>query len=315
MGVKVRYKGYDLEFASYPSAEEILQAYDEFRQAVRSCTRQDHPFSIPRATRGEGLPLSFIQEALWLQEDLHPGSAAYNLPAAVRLSGDLDVAALERSLAEVVRRHEALRTRFPLVNGRPVQVVSPPQPLTLPQIDFTQLEPAMQGIAVQEAVSREAAQAFSLEDGPLLRNKLLKLSADEHVVLLTVHHIVFDAWSAGILLQELAALYETYSTGGDSALPELPLQYADFAQWQREQLTGETLNSMIDYWREQLAGAPALLQIPSDFPRPPKIDPEGTRYFFHLPPELTAKLKQLAGQEKVTLFTLLLAAFLVLLTK
>lgn len=315
MGVRVRYKGYELDFPSYPGEKEILLAFEQFERAVRSCMRDHKTFSIPRAARDEELPLSFIQEALWLQEQLNPGTAAYNLPAAVRLSGDLDVAALERSLSEVVRRHETLRTRFPLINGRPIQVLSPPKPITLSPVDLSQLDPGIREPAIAEVASREAGEAFNLEDGPLLRCKLLRLSADEHIILLTLHHIIFDAWSAGILIGELAALYETYSAGGIPALPELPLQYADFAKWQREQLNGEKLRSMLDYWKEQLAGAPPFLQMPTDFPRPARLAPEGNRHFFHLPPDLTARLKLLAGQEEVTLFTLLLAAFQVLLMK
>ncbi|MGE5325129.1 MAG: condensation domain-containing protein [Actinomycetota bacterium] len=315
MRVRVLYKGYELDFPSYPGEQEILLAFERFERAVRSCMHGQGTSPIPRAMPGEELPVSFIQEALWLQEQLHPGSAAYNLPAAVRLSGDLDVVALERSLTEVVRRHESLRTRFPLVNGRLIQVVTPPQPLTLSSVDFSHLDSEMREIAVADAAGREAGEAFNLEEGPLLRCKLLKVSADEHIILLTIHHIVFDAWSAGILVRELATHYATYSTGGVPGLPELPLQYGDFAKWQREQLNGERLRSMLDYWKEHLAGAPHFLQVPTDFPRPQRLAPEGNRHFFHLTPELTASLKLLAGQEGVTLFTLLLATFQVLLMK
>jgi aspartate racemase len=315
MGIRVQYKGYELDFAAYPTAQQILASYEELRNAVSSRINRAKNISIPVISREGELPLSYIQESLWLQEQLHPGSAAYTLPAAVRLSGHLDVAALERSLSEVVKRHESLRTRFPMVDGEPRQVISKPQAWAFPIKDFSMMSPPEQETAIREHIESEVRKPFDLEKGPLLRSSLLKLGPQEHIAVLAVHHIVSDAWSMGILLRELARFYEAYSAGTESPLAELPVQYADYAKWQRDRFTADVLERTKEFWKQQLAGVPAFLDLPLDFPRPEKLSADGAHYFFHFPPELTQKLKELLKKENITMFALLLAAFQVLLAK
>ena len=216
---------------------------------------------IELAARTGPLPLSFSQERLWFLDQLDPGSAAYNIPAAVELAGPLDAEVLREALGEVVRRHEALRTTFPSHGGEPYQAIAPAAPLQLPVVD-------VDAAAAADFARREAVQPFDLAAGPLLRATLLRLGAERHVLLLTMHHIVSDGWSMEILLRELVALYEAFAAGRPSPLPKLPVQYADFAVHQRRWLGGGALERQLDYWRRQLAGAPAGLDLPTDFPRP-----------------------------------------------
>ena len=260
------------------------------------------------------LPLSFAQQRLWFLDQLEPGSSAYNIPAAVRLKGSLDVKALERSLKEVVRRHEVLRTNFTMVDGQPVQVIGEAEEFSLPVLELAAtLSEEEREAEVQRLAQVEAAQPFDLGTGPLLRATLLRLSADEHVALLTMHHIVSDGWSIGILIRELAALYEAFTQDQPSPLPELPIQYADYAVWQREWLSGEVLEKQLGYWREQLAGAPAQLELPTDHARPAVQSVAGAFESFRVSRELSEQLRKLSRSEGATLFMTLLAAFKLLL--
>jgi hypothetical protein len=311
----VQYKGYELDFASFPTPEQILVSYQKFRETVSSRINKGPKTSIPVASRDGELPLSHIQEGLWLQEQLNPGSAAYTLSAAVRLIGHLDVSSLERSVTEVVRRHESLRTRFPVINGKPRQAISQPQTIAFPMKDFSSVSPSEQELAIQEHIGNEVRKPFDLENGPLLRTSLVRLGPEECIAVLAVHHIISDAWSVGILLREMAALYEAYSTGKESPLPEQPIQYVDFAKWQRDWFSANALSQTREFWEQQLAGAPAFLDLPLDFSRPVKLRPEGAHSFFHFPPDLTLRLKDLARREGTTLFALLLTAFQVQLAK
>jgi hypothetical protein len=315
MSIRAQYKGYELDFASYPSPEEILWSYRELRMAVNARLARSVGPSIPIASRNEELPLSLNQEAIWLQEQLNPGSAAYHLPAAVRLTGRLDTAALELGIREVVRRHESLRTTFQTVDGRPRQVIHAAGVFSMPLEDLSNVKGTDQATTLQAKIEQEVSSPFHLESGPLLRARLLRLAPDEHIVILTVHHLVSDAWSQGILLRELAALYEAFSRGASSPLDELPLHYADFAKWQRGRINAEAFETTLAYWKEQLAGSPAVLSLPTDFPRPAKVRMEGGRHLFRVASGLTARLKDLALQQQVTLFTLLLSAFQILLAK
>jgi amino acid adenylation domain-containing protein/non-ribosomal peptide synthase protein (TIGR01720 family) len=265
----------------------------------------------PTARDGE-LPLSFAQQRLWFLDQLEPDSPSYNISAAVRLSGDLDVGALGRVLNEVIRRHEALRTAFASVDGRAVQVISPALTIELPLLDLSNsggLE-----AQVREAATREARRPFDLARGPLLRASLLKLAEQEHVALLTMHHIVSDGWSMGVLVQEVAALYEAFTQGRPSPLPELTIQYADFAHWQREWLQGERLTEQLAYWKERLR-EPSVLELPLDRPRPAVQTVNGAIHHFTLPAALAAELRELGRQHNATLFMTLLAAFKVLLQR
>ncbi|MEA2175919.1 MAG: hypothetical protein QOD00_3511, partial [Blastocatellia bacterium] len=267
------------------------------------------------APRVGGLPLSFAQQRLWFLEQMRPGSPAYNIPVALRLKGQLDVRALEQSLNEIVRRHEALRTNFRSINGEPVQVVQAFEPEPLAINDLSAMPERERESLVKQLSTAEAGRPFQLESGRMIRAALLRLRADEHALLVTLHHIVADDWSFGILIRELSELYRAFSSGQPSTLPELSIQYADFAAWQRAWLTGEVLEAQLAYWRKQLAGAPPLLALPTDHPRPAVQSARGGVETLWLDARLTAALRQLSLEEGVTLFMTLLAAFQVLLSR
>jgi amino acid adenylation domain-containing protein len=266
------------------------------------------PPPLVRAPRDKMQPLSFAQQRLWFMDQLEPGSAFYNVPAAVRLSGRLDTQAFGRALCEVVRRHEALRTHFASFEGRPVQVVSDENLRVLDLSDLSALRADEREARVREAAREWAARPFDLSRGPLLRARLLRLREEEHVVLFCMHHIVGDLWSMSVLVREVAALYDAFTKGEPSPLPELPIQYADFAVWQREWLRGEALEEQLAYWRTQLAGAPSLLELHPDGRRAEQ-NFEGARMPVALSASLTAGLKALGRREGVTLFMTTLAAF------
>ncbi|HEX5725220.1 MAG TPA: amino acid adenylation domain-containing protein, partial [Longimicrobiaceae bacterium] len=246
-----------------PTVAELAGRVEEIRRAKLPVL----PPVVPVERTG-ALPLSFAQERLWFIDRLEPGSATYNLPVAWRLSGALDEAALERALGEVVRRHEALRTVFAEADGSPVQVIAPFGGFVLPVEDLSRLGEADREAAVRRRAGEEARRPFDLAAGPLVRAGLLRLGEEGHVLLLSMHHIVSDGWSMGVFFRELTALYAAYRQGGESPLPEPAVQYADYAVWQREQLAGEVLDRQLAYWKERLAGAPGLLELPTDHPRP-----------------------------------------------
>jgi len=271
------------------------------------------PPRVRSVSRKEELPLSFAQERLWFLDQLEPGNTAYGIPIAYRLQGSLDVAALEWSLNEIVRRHEVLRATFAVVDGRPAQVIAPEMRLTLPVEDLRGLPEAEQEAEVERWATEEAHHPFDLAQGPLLRATLLRLNEEEHVLLLTMHHIVSDGWSMGVFNRELAVLYEAFSAGEPSPLPELPIQYADFAVWQRGWLQGEVLEEQLAYWRQHLGDDLPVLELPTDRPRPAAQSFRGAHQTFVLSNALTESLKALSRQEGVTLFTTLLAAFKTLL--
>ena len=271
--------------------------------------------AIERVDRERRLPLSFAQQRLWFLDQLEPGGAVYNIPLALGLRGTLDVAALSRTLDEIVRRHEVLRTTFVVVEGEPRQLIHPPQPLTLSPSDLSTLPEAERESTLAQLVRDEAVAPFDLSRGPLLRVRLLRLSADEHVLSVTMHHIISDGWSLGVLVREVAALYEAYLKGAESPLAELPIQYADYSVWQRNWLTGAVLDAQLSYWREQLAGAPAALELPTDRPRPPLQSFRGDHYSFALSPALSTACQALARLHGLTLFMLLLSGLQLLLSK
>ncbi|CAG0974790.1 enterobactin synthetase component F [Burkholderiales bacterium] len=257
-------------------------------------------------------PLSFAQQRLWLLDRLYPGESVYNEPQALRLSGTLDRDALRRSLNEVVRRHAILRTRYMLEDAQPVQVVVPASVVPLDVQDLRALPEAERETAARRLAQEERRARFDLAQGPLLRARLVCLRDTEHWLLLTMHHIVTDAWSAGVLWAELAALYGAFHAGRPSPLHELPMQYADHAVRQRGRLEGDALEKPVAYWKRALAGLPEL-ELPTDRPRPPRPDHAGARVTFVVDADLTRRLKELARRERATLFMTLLAAFHVLL--
>jgi hypothetical protein len=201
---------------------------------------------------------SFAQQRLWLVDQIEPGSPVYNMPVAVRLTGDLDVDALRRALQEVVRRHEVLRTTFAAVEGLPRQVIAPSLEIDLPLLDLSARPEIQRDWEARRLMDEEARGPFDLARGPLIRAKLLRLEARQHLVLVTLHHIVADAWSLGILVREVSALYDAFAHGRPSPLPEPVLQYADYAQWQRDWLSGPVLQAQLDYWVERLRGSGAF---------------------------------------------------------
>ncbi|HEU4560885.1 MAG TPA: amino acid adenylation domain-containing protein [Longimicrobium sp.] len=270
------------------------------------------PPVVPVARTGV-LPLSFAQERLWFLDRLQPGSTVYNITVALRLRGSLDVRALERALGEIVRRHEALRTTFPEREGGPVQVVAPFGGLALPVEELPGLAEAEREAEARRWVAGEAARPFDLAAGPLFRAGLLRVDDDAHVLLLSMHHAVSDGWSMDVLFGELSVLYAAYRDGGDSPLPALPVQYADYAIWQREHFRGEALERQLAYWRERLAGAPALLELPTDHPRPAVQSFRGAQEPVELPAALLERLRALGHREGATLYMVVLAAFQVLL--
>lgn len=260
-------------------------------------------------------PTSFAQQRLWFVDQLDPNSSLYNILETVGISGPLNVSILHRAIEEIVARHEALRTTFTSVNGSPMQVIVPTGELALPVVDLTGLSEAEREEKALQLAREEAEQPFDLVRGPLLRTKLLRLAEEQHVMLLVTHHIVFDGWSTGVFFRELAVLYEVFSVGKPSPLPGLPIQYADYAVWQREQLTGEAYAKQLAYWKEQLKGAPAVLHLPADRPRPAAQSFRGAHQYMPLPKDLAESLGALAQREGVTLFMLLLAAFQTLLAR
>jgi len=257
-------------------------------------------------------PASFAQQRLWFLDQLFPGTSLYNVPTAIRLTGVLDLAALAESFNEIVRRHEVLRTTFGMVEGQPVQLIAPHLRVSLPLIDLQQLPVSEREAAAQKLIVQEMQQPFKLAQGPLLRLMLLKLSETEHVLAIALHHIIFDEWSIALLIRELGLLYTAFRAGKPSPLPELSIQYADFAHWQREWLQGEVRSSQLSYWRSQLQNL-SVLEIESNRPRPQEQSYRGATQLLELPKDLTAALLALSQQEGVTLFMTLLAAFQTLL--
>ncbi|HEY0606234.1 MAG TPA: amino acid adenylation domain-containing protein, partial [Herpetosiphonaceae bacterium] len=264
--------------------------------------------------RDHALPLSFAQQRLWFLNQLDPSSSADNMPGALRLTGSLDRAALEHSLNEIVHRHETLRTTFVTHGGLPVQVIAPAAPVEIALIDLHGLAETERDAAVLEFATAEARRPFDLQRGPLLRAILLTLASDEHVLLLTLHHIVADGWSWGVLFRELSALYAAHTTGATAALPELPIQYADYAVWQRDWLQGDVLEAQLNYWRHQLSALEPL-QLPTDHPRPPVPSSKGSSHSFTLSRALTDALLELSRREGVTLFMTLLSSWQLLLSR
>ncbi len=266
-------------------------------------------FAIPIISRKLEIPLSFAQESLWFLDQLEPEAAVYNTPLRLRLSVEVDERILQRSLNEIVRRHETLRTNFRNVSGRPIQVIEEAATLRLPLVDLTDVPEEVREAEADRLCQEQAERPFALGRDLMLRATLFRLEKDKHILLLNVHHIVFDAWSIELLLREIATLYEAFSKGHPSPLRELPVQYADFAAWQRGRLTGAVLARQLEYWRRQLDGAPPLLELPTEWPRPPVQTFRGSVETAAIPLSMTIALKALSQRAGVSLFMTLLAAF------
>jgi amino acid adenylation domain-containing protein/non-ribosomal peptide synthase protein (TIGR01720 family) len=258
------------------------------------------------ARRDQPLPLSYAQERQWFLWQLEPQSAAYHIPSVLRLKGRLDGAALQRSFDALLERHESLRSHLRQEHERTVQVIEPPMPLHIARADVDES-------ALLAWIETEIARPFDLQQGPLLRVSLLRLAADEHVLVLVQHHIVSDGWSMQLMVEELVQLYAAYSQGQDLQLPALPIQYADYAVWQRHWMDAGEKDRQLAYWRDRLGGEQSVLELPFDHPRPAVQSHRGARLAFELAPALTHGLKALAQQQGVTVFMLLLASFQTLL--
>ncbi len=280
----------------------------ELAKRVEAATLNDDA-PLLRDAREREPALSFAQERLWFFDQLEPGSGAYNIPRMLRLRGALDVAALQKSVDAIVLRHEALRTSFINDNGKPALSIAENAAVKIQLIDLSSRDEQ-----VQELASEEARRPFNLSRGPLLRLTLLQLGHDDHVLLVTTHHIISDAWSIGIFMRELVACYNAFSSGDSPALAPLALQYSDFASWQREWLSGTRLQAQLDYWRQTLAGAPQVIDLPTDRPRPVSRSFRGARHSFAIRKETLDKLKTVARGANATLFMTLLTAFQSLLS-
>jgi amino acid adenylation domain-containing protein len=286
--------------------------------AIQSPTNRQAPTSsasiqrLPRSSRH--FPLSFAQQRLWLFNELEPGNAVYNIPVAMRIVGKLNLIALQQTFTEVVRRHEVLRTRFADVDGEPVQIIDPPGQVTLPLVDLSGLAEDDQANLALRLADEEGLEPFDLAGGHPLRARWLRLNRDDHAILLTLHHIVYDGWSMGLLLREVSSLYDAFSQGLPSPLAELTIQYADFAVWQRSHLNDQIVERQLAYWQKQLAGF-SLLELPVDCPRPRAQTFRGAVEECLWPVALQQALVELSRREGVSLFMTLLAAFQVLLSR
>ncbi|MEO1348691.1 MAG: condensation domain-containing protein, partial [Cyanobacteria bacterium J06635_15] len=292
-----------------PTIVQLGQTVSQLRTTNQASTR---PPIRPRTDHGK-LPLSFAQQRLWFLDQLDSDSLAYSVPAAVSLVGLLNIAILKQVFNEIVRRHEILRTTFSTVEGQPIQLISPSLNISLPVVNLGDLPEVEQKGEVQRLIHQWCQKPFDLTQGPLLRVMLLQLKGAEHLLLFNLHHIASDGWSMGVLVKEIAVLYEVFSQGQPSPLPELPIQYADFAVWQRQWLQGEVLETQLAYWKQRLGANPSVLELPTD--QPPSSSPtsHGTKHLFSLSQRLTEKIKALSKQEGVTLFMTLLGAFKALL--
>ncbi|HEY7426696.1 MAG TPA: condensation domain-containing protein, partial [Gemmataceae bacterium] len=299
-------------------SSEVAHLSPERRELLERLLRQESvaspPGILPRNGGGD-VPLSFAQEQLWFLDQLGPGNPAYNIAATVRFGGTLDPVALEQALRALVCRHDILRTTFVARAGQPVQLVAPNLPLAVPLVDLCGLPEIERESRVRELAVAEARKPFDLACGPLLRASLLRLGDDEHLLLLTVHHIAADGWSMRVLVRELAEVYEAFAAGHEVLLPELPAQYADHAIRQRQSLQGQVLGEQLAYWRERLAGASPVLNLPTDHPRPTTQAYCGARHPFRLPAGLAEAVRAMGRQYGCTPFMVLLATFQALLSR
>ena len=268
---------------------------------------------IPKRLADGPVPLSFPQQRLWFLYQMEPDSAMYNMPVVLRLEGELQKAALMRSFTEIIRRHEGLRTRFTLQDGVPVQRIDDATAFTLQDVDLRNLPESEREAESHRLIRADVERTFDLENGPLLRATLVQLKDQEHLLILNNHHIVSDGWSTGILVQEMCELYQAYSSGQESPLRELPIQYADYAMWQLDRMQGTFYDRLLAYWNEQLGGNLPVLQLPTDAPRPAAQTFRGDTVRFLIGRQQVDALNELAREQESTLYMALLAVFNVLL--
>ncbi|MDQ1351123.1 MAG: hypothetical protein QG657_1425, partial [Acidobacteriota bacterium] len=269
--------------------------------------------SIKLLERVGEIPLSFAQERLWFLQELDADNVAYFVPRVIRMRGKLEVSLIERTFTEIIRRHEILRTIFPSIDGQPVQRIQPPFQFKIPVLDWSMLAAEEQEKEISHFLSKEGQRPFDFEKGPMLRVTILKLKDEEHLFVLTEHHLVHDGWTQGVLLREFISIFSAYAERKAHHLPELPIQYADFTLWQRDHLKGIVLERHLEYWKEKLAGLPPVLELPADRPRPPVISGKGELEVVRLSGAYTVCLKELSQKNGVTLFMTMLAVFKILL--
>jgi amino acid adenylation domain-containing protein len=300
-----------------PTVAEVAEFVGEYEEYCGEANTwgKEPVQAIARRSANEPCPLSFAQQRVWFLDQIEPGNPAYNMHAAHRLQGKLNLTILEQSLGALLARHQALRTSFLIEGGQPVQVVAPERPVRMPVMDISHLPAREWENEASRLASEEAGHPFHLARGPLFRPLLLRLDSEEHVLLLTIHHIVCDGWSLGVLFRELGTLYQAFLEGRDNPLPPLPLDYTDYAIWQRHHLQGEVLQRQLAYWKEQLKDSTPLLALPTDRPRPSLQSSRGARIETAIPGAVVSALKELGKGDSATLFMTMLAAFQTLLAR
>ncbi|HKV36668.1 MAG TPA: amino acid adenylation domain-containing protein, partial [Pyrinomonadaceae bacterium] len=303
------------ELASRRGALSALKQKELERLLNRSITDETPAIMIPLRPADEAAPLSFAQERLWFLHQLDPESTAYNVSIPLRITGRLNLPALSQSISEAVRRHESLRTTFEAVEGKPVQVTNEAHNLDLPIVDLTSLSESERQDVVRRLVREGSSRRFDLATGPLFQSALFQVGKEEHVLLVLLHHIIIDEWSKQLLVREVGEIYQIFDQGHVSSLPELPIQYADYAHWHRDTLRDEVLENELAYWRKQLDGSPEMLNLPVDRPRPPVMTYDGDALPIVVPELLTEKLRELTRSEGTSLFMTLLASFQMLLAR
>ncbi|WP_240360970.1 condensation domain-containing protein, partial [Pyxidicoccus caerfyrddinensis] len=306
--------GVELPLRAFFEAPTVAALASRIESSRHSATGLVAPALVP-VPRTTALPLSFAQQRLWLIDQLEPGSTAYNIPTVLSIRGALDVASLGKAFTGLVERHESLRTVFATREGEPLQCILPASDFPLPVVDLSALPATERESQARRLAAEEALCPFDLASGPLLRASLLRLDSEHHVLLVTMHHVVSDGWSMGVLVRELVSFYEASSSGLTPQLPPLPIQYADFASWQRDWLQGDVLQGQLDYWKQQLSGAPTLLELPTDRPRPAVQSQRGALLPVHLPLPLSEALSAFCQREGVTPFMALLAVWQLLLAR
>jgi amino acid adenylation domain-containing protein len=299
--------GVDLPIRSFFANPTVAGLAHEVEARLR--TGPALPSSIERRAESASVRLSFAQERLWFLDQLEPGKASYSIPTVLRIRGHLNVEALEKALAEILRRHEALRTTCGVVQGQATQVIRPPSESPLSVIRLGEMAPDAREADARRRIQDDAQRPFDLEVGPLSRFQLIELQKDEHLFFFTLHHLVADGWSTWVLANELSALYAAFSRSERPSLPDLPIQYADFAAWQRNAMTGQVREEQLRYWKHHLSRFPHFLELPSDKPRPAQSSARGSRISFAVPRRLADSLRALSHREGATLFMTLLAAF------
>ncbi|HEY0727872.1 MAG TPA: condensation domain-containing protein, partial [Pyrinomonadaceae bacterium] len=303
------------ELASRRAALSALKQQELERLLNKTAAGQTPAPVIPKRPATGPAPLSFAQERLWFLDQLEPDSVAYNVCIPLRLTGRLNVAALNQSINEAARRHESLRTTFIEHEGRPAQVIASPQHHELEVVDLSLLPEMERANVARQLVHEGHRRRFNLPQGPLFQSTLLRLGAEEHVLLVLLHHIVFDDWSMQILVHDVGENYQSFEQGVASSLPELSIQYADFAHWHRDQLRDEVLEQELSYWRTQLEDSPPIMNLPTDRPRPAVMTYDGDAVRFTVPEELTEKLRSLTRSTGSSFFMTLLASFQMLLSR